>query len=76
MAKKTVKIIRVRCNSESCEVITKRALKLGATRIGSRTVSPTHVEAFAEFSKNALAKEFEAWIRRAHKESIFIDDAS
>lgn len=51
------------------------ALKCGAGRVGSRTVSPNQVEAFAGFYKKAAAKEFNTWLQAKHKGWLVVDDS-
>ena len=71
--KKVVKPIRIRTTEEESEQVRQRALKMGAVRVGTRIVSPTHVESYAEFAKAAHAKDFEALLRKKYKGWLIVE---
>lgn len=51
------------------------ALKCGAGRVGSRTVGPNQVAAFAVFRKKAAAKAFDTWLQTKHKDWLEVNDS-
>lgn len=54
---------------------TQYALKCGAGRVGSRSVSPNQVEAFAAFKKKSAAREFNSWLQAKHKGWLIVNDS-
>ncbi|MBQ3408414.1 MAG: hypothetical protein IJH12_04320 [Clostridia bacterium] len=71
--KKGVPPVRIRTTEIEAAEVLARALKRGAVRVGTRTVSPNQVEAFAEFAKKALADEFKTWIQKKHSNWLVAD---
>ena len=57
-------IVRARARKETSDELVRRALKLGATRIATRSVSPDRDEVETEFKKAADANKYREWLAK------------